>query len=160
MESFSQWMKNNRQRLHIERYLKKFFFLWRDGIVCILHLKALISASDCICTRNFTTFLSNKSGYTYSVWEILPICLKPLTELFLRSKYDDVQLPKSVNQHSSPLNVPQGSLGESTKHSSLHKSRSCLCCPASLRPLRAPREPRRNPHLQKTNQKFWNLKKH
>lgn len=32
----------------------------------------------CIYTRNFWTFLSNSSGYTYPIWETPPVCLNLL----------------------------------------------------------------------------------
>lgn len=134
-------------------------FLWRDALVCILLFKAF-DFCKCICTRNFKTFLSNRSGYTYSIWETPPICLNPLTELFLGRKYNDIHhLPKSVNQHSSSLNY-QGSLGDSAKHSSVHKSRSCLCCPASLRPLRGSYGTQKKPSLaENLSQKILELEK-
>lgn len=103
----------------------------------------------CICTRIFKTFLSNRFGYTYSIWGTPPICLKPLAELFLQINTVIYTFQSLWISTLHPW-MYQGYLGDSAKHSSLHKSRSCLCCPASLRPLRAPMEPRRNLHLQKT----------
>lgn len=130
-------------------------FLWRDALVCILLLKGF-DFCKCICTRNFKTFLTNRSGYTYSIWETPSICLRPLS-FFPR---------KQIWWYVSPSKVCESALftpelprisGDSAKQF-LHQSRSCLCCPASLRPLRAPMESRRILRLQK-NSGTWKSSK-
>lgn len=64
----------------------------------------------------------NKSGYTYSIWGTPPICLRPLGTAFSPNKYSDTHhLPKSVNRHSSPLNVPRISRGQCQAQFSVQK---------------------------------------
>lgn len=79
--------------------------MWRNALVCILLFNGFDFYKCVSALGTFKCFWAIALD-THTQSGTPTTCLKSLTELFLRSRYIH-HLPKSVNQHSSPLNVPR-----------------------------------------------------